>query len=153
MNDLRVLDAQIAAYDQQTAGETERAFLETRQAESQKLLERAPQFKDAAYQKRFWRDAIKAGKDVYGFTQADVEALNDHRDLMILDDALKYRRILAKRAKSAKKSDGKPQVMQGGTRRSAAEISESNRRAAFKRLEKTGSMQDGIRAYLATQGN
>ena len=153
INNLRTLDAQIAAYDQQISQESERTFLETRQAESQKLLERVPEFKDTAYQKRFWRDAIKAGNDVYGYTQAEVEALNDHRDFMVLNDALKWRRVLAKKAKAASKSNGKPQVMQGGTRRSAAEIADSNRRAAMKRLEKTGSLQDGIRAYLASQEN
>jgi prefoldin subunit 5 len=152
MHELGTIDAQIAAYDQQIASESQKHFLETRQSEGQKLLERVPEFKDPTFQKRFWRDAIKAGNDVYGFTQAEVEALNDHRDFMVLNDALKWQRLKAKQARAAKKSDGKPQItMHGGTRRSPQEIAESNRRAAMKRLEKTGSMQDGIRAYLASQ--
>ena len=152
MHELGTIDAQIAAYDQQIASETEKHFLETRQSEGQKLLERVPEFKDPTFQKRFWRDAIKAGEEVYGYTQAEVEALNDHRDFMVLKDALSWQRLKAKQRRAAKKSDGKPQiVMHGGTRRSPQEIAESNRRAAMKRLEKTGSMQDGIRAYLASQ--
>ena len=135
------------------AEQARQQFLATRQEEGQKFLDRVPEMRDKKKQQRFWSDAIAAGETIYGYSKEELEALNDHRDYMVLNDALKWHRHLRKQRIANLKGQGKPQVaaITGGSRRSAQELRDSEFQARMKTLSKTHSQKDGVKALIAAE--
>lgn len=138
--------------EMQTRQQQEQAarFEETRKSEAQKLLEKAPEFAKPEVYQKFWSDAVELVSSVGG----NIETLNgvaEHWPYLILKEAIAYRRLKAKNAEAKAKTTGKPPVLQGSNRRSPESVRQQSSNAALERLNKTGSVKDGIAALIALE--
>jgi len=137
------LGGDIQAFGERQQAEEQRAFGASRADELRRLTERAPEFAREDYYQRFFDEAIRAG-EFYGYTPEEFEQINDHRHYLVLRDALAYRTIKARNARSRTKTDGWPPVITGGRRRTSEEGRRQNREAAWARFNRKRSIRNAI---------
>ncbi len=143
----RARQAQII-HQQQTEAQRAKAIQEYRQTELQKLIERRPELKDEKRLKEMDAD-IRANIKAYGFSEQEYAAVDDHRSLEVLMDAIKWRKLQAEKPKAIEKAKEAPPVVQApARRRSTAEIQSQQVREQLSRLAKTGKAQDA-EAFLS----
>lgn len=133
--------------------ETARAYQEQRDTKVREYLKKET---DAlyraipAFREQSKRDAfVSAAMDAYselGFQRAEIAGLTDHRMILVLRDAVKWRRAQAKKETVTKELEQKPQLIRGSKRTTPATKADTQKRLATERLLETGSFQDGVRA-------
>jgi hypothetical protein len=133
----------IRAFNERLAAEQTWAMGAARDSEGRKLKERAPEFGRDDYYRQFWNEAIRAG-EFYGYSQQELEQLDDHRHYLVLRDALAYRRIKSKNARSRGRTDGLPPVITGGRRRSAEQARRERKEAAWARFNRNRSLRNAV---------
>ena len=115
------------------------------------LLAKAPDLNDKAKFSTFEADVFKFGTE-YGFSRD--ELINgipmDHRQALVLKDAIAYRKLKAAQPKVAKKVENRPPVVKGGKRLSPQAQKARQSSDALSRLKKTGTVEDATAAYLAS---
>jgi hypothetical protein len=113
-------------------------------AEISKLGEAFPQIKTPDGQKKFFEGAIGAGREL-GFTDADLNAVTDHRHFKVLHyAALGLQAEKAKQVAKAKVKDVPP-VTPPPKRQSAPSAQKARaNQEAMSRLAKTGSIHDAM---------
>ena len=83
----------------------------------------------------------------YGFTPEEMAGVSDARYVRALNDARKYRQLVANRQKSQSKADGvRPVVKAGAKKRPDGQA--ATRKKAQQRLQKTGSIDDAVSLML-----
>jgi hypothetical protein len=83
----------------------------------------------------------------YGFTPEEIAGVSDVRYVRALNDARKYRQLVANRQKSQSKADGvRPVVKAGAKKRPDGQA--ATRKKAQQRLQKTGSIDDALSLML-----
>jgi len=148
---LAYLDQQRQQAAEARKAEAEGQQREVANREWNTLLEKAPEFRDQKRAQAFVQDSIKHGIETYGFTQAELrEALGmDHRQILVLRDAIAWRKLQASKATVAKKVEGRPPVAKGGKRLNPSEHRARAANDALSRLKSSGSEADAVAAYLA----
>lgn len=118
------------------------------------LLEKAPELKDQTKLQAFEADMIRIGAE-YGFTREDIAAQvpTDHRMALVLRDAMAWRKLQASKTNVQDKNPQpkRPPVQKGGRRMTPGVSQAREGKQAMDRLEKSGSLKDGVAAYLALQ--
>ena len=83
----------------------------------------------------------------YGFTPEEMAGVSDARYVRALNDARKYRQLVANKQKSQSKADGvRPVVKAGAKKRPDGQA--ATRKKAHQRLQKTGSIEDALSLML-----
>ena len=83
----------------------------------------------------------------YGFTPEEMAGVTDARYVRALNDARKYRQLVANKQKSQSKADGvRPVVKAGAKKRPDGQA--ATRKKAQQRLQKTGSIDDALSLML-----
>lgn len=114
-------------------------------------LREMPELKDAKRLNSFVNDINQHGTQ-YGFTSIELQGTaGDHRQLLVLRDAIAWRKLQASKPKAQAKVENRPPVQRGGTRNSPGQQQGRDVRVAMDRLQKSGSLRDGVAALLATE--
>lgn len=130
--------------------ETER-LNSLRKTEWEATLEKMPELKDGTRLNSFVREISHHGAE-YGYTPQEIQQVGlDHRQVLVLRDAIAWRKLQASKSKAAAKAEGRPPVQRGGTRPTPQMQVARDSRAAMDRLTKTGSIKDGVAALLASE--
>jgi hypothetical protein len=135
---------------QRQAMETEQQRLQTRAREADLLYEKKPDLKDPQKYQKFWTDAVRTVAKV-GFTPEDLNQIDDHRTYLILDKAIRYDALEERAGQVRAKVNGKPALLSGSARRSPDAVRGQEAKAAMARLNRTGTMQDGVAAMIALE--
>lgn len=136
---------------QERQAESQRQERERANKEWDALIAKVPEFKDEKRLNAF-ASKMKDHAAAYGIAPEELRAVAlDHRQALILKDAIAYRELQAKKPDVAKKVEGRPPVTRGGKRLNAAERSARTANDAMNRLKETGSERDAVAAYLASQ--
>lgn len=136
---------------QKAAGEQEEQLKETRQREWQATLEKMPELKDSTRLQSFVGEINKHALE-YGYTPQEIQQVGlDHRQVLVLRDAIKWRNLQASKSKVNAKVEGRPPVQRGGTRQSPGLQKARDVKSAMERLKSSGSLRDGIAALIASE--
>lgn len=121
-------------------------------AEWTALLEKAPDFKDRAKLDGFVAD-IASHATSYGYSLEEITSAlpRDHRQALVLRDALAWRKLQASKPKVLPKPEARPPVLKGGKRLNSDARQARDATAAMDRLNQSGKLKDGVAAYLASQ--
>lgn len=135
-------------YFAQQKAEFEKQKQESLRLNQQKLYEAVPDFRDDAKRAQFAGKMRKFGRDVYGFSDQEIDAIGDYRIIPVLRDAIAYRELQASKPKVAEKVKDAAPVQKPGKRTSEAEQQASAYREKMARLRKTGSVDDAAALIL-----
>ena len=83
----------------------------------------------------------------YGFTAEEMQAVTDARYVRALNDARKYRELVAKRKSAQSKGEKARPVVKAGAKK-RVDGNAATRKKAQTRLQKTGSMDDALSLIL-----
>lgn len=142
-------DQQRAAQERQA--EAQRKERERADSEWDALIAKVPEFKDDKRLNRFVSD-MKEHAEHYGLKPEELRQVAlDHRQALVLKDAIAWRKLQAKKPDVAKKVEGRPPVQKGGKRLNSSERNARTANDAMTRLKQSGSERDAVAAYLASQ--
>jgi hypothetical protein len=148
MVELQQLDQARQMQANQNAEQQKAEYQRNLQAELQKTREALPFLKDEKRWESFRSEAARALLNDYKFTQEELAGLNDHRTMMVIHDALAYRRLKANSAKTAEAIKGKPKLKMPPAKQSApiGKLGNRDARARSDALRKSGTFEDGVAA-------
>jgi len=137
-----------AAEAQQTEAQREAAKqqeLERIEAERVKMLEAMPKFKDKAKFDAFRSDVGEIGVSHYKLTPEELGSIADHRFMLVLHDAIQYRKAVAKSKQTQQEVVAKPRLEQRQRMQpQAAQV--RDRQGRFEALRQSGSIDAAARA-------
>lgn len=141
--------SQLDAAEKQKTDQTNAAAAEKAKTEVGALFEKIPMLKDSKKAESFFGALLTEGTKYYGLTQDELVNLakQDHRNILVLRDAIAHRKNMTKAPAVQKEIAAKPRTVRGSAQRQTQ--SDTQRRAlrnVTERLRQTGSMQDGIAA-------
>jgi hypothetical protein len=122
--------------------EQQAMFARHLESERTRLLQLVPEWSDAAVAKREKQAIVELGKSI-GYTEQELEGAADHRAIIVLRDAMKYRELMAK--KPQVKPEQVTRVVKPG---SANVVRPKDKLAdAQKRLAKSGKTADAVAVF------
>lgn len=131
--------------EQRKSGETQKQAHAHLQREREALLKALPILKDPVKGPEAWNTLVRGAVEHYGYTADEVNTRQDHRDAVMLRDALAYRRIKAAAPKVQEKVRQPAPVRPGKRAAPNAQVSKE-RQARSERLRNSGSFEDGVAA-------
>ena len=127
----------------QAQQEAHQAYL---QEQAQVLQEYIPEIVDPKKGQGL-KDALVETGVSYGFSAEEMQAVTDARYVRALNDARKYRELVAKKKSVQTKSNkARPVVKAGAKKRQDGNA--ANRKKAQQRLQKTGSIDDALNLII-----
>lgn len=126
----------------------DRETKEKQQAEQQAILNKAHAAREWEALYRAWPESknpevmkrvIDGLANDYGFTKEEIENIGDHRQLLVIRDAIELRALKAKQADAVKVVRAKPKLVKGAAR-TTTDPKATARTNAMSRLQQTGSM-------------
>lgn len=149
-----------AAY-QQRVGHVQSALQQREQAQAQTrqqhfareeaaLLEKVPEWRDPQKGKAAMDEIRNAAVDHYGFTPEQIKAIPDHRQVLVLRDALAFRKLqAAQKSAAAKQVVTVPKVQRPGPGASANDAA----KASMQRVRNATSLESKAEAIAALIGD
>jgi DNA repair exonuclease SbcCD ATPase subunit len=126
---------------QQAQAEQKEQFSSFLQDQQRKLVSKIPEFSDPAKASTL-KANMKSTLNNYGFNDQEVAQVYDHRIVMLVNDAMKYRSMQNSKITKPGKS------FSSGVKQGKSEANLKLRREKFSRLKKTGSMKAAQDVFL-----
>ena len=115
--------------------------------EMQKLKQAIPEFADANKANHIKEKLVRSGSEHYGYTAQEIGQVTDHRAIQVLNDAMKYREIMAGKAKAVSKTKKAKPVLKSGTKK-VAEPNAKVRNRQQAKLRQSGTVEDALGLIL-----
>ena len=112
-----------------------------------KLVSKMPEFKDPEKANQL-KSSMKSTLNAYGFNDTEVAQVYDHRIVMLVNDAMKYRNMQKVKPNIAKKITKPGKVFTSGVKQTKADVSLKAKKDKLSRLKKTGSHKDAASIFL-----
>jgi len=122
-------------------------------AERDRLLEVVPEWKADPTKAQAELQALRAAGAEYGFSDAELDQVADHRAILLLRDAMRYRQGQKATAQVKPKIAKAPVLKPGTTGRVTAKPVAKQRQSDFERLKKTGHINDATRLLMDFVGD
>tara|TARA_R110002072_G_scaffold280222_1_gene442505 strand:+ start:837 stop:1811 length:975 start_codon:yes stop_codon:yes gene_type:complete len=133
---------QVQQVQQQQVQQQSQAHQSYLQEQAEVLKQYIPEIADPERGEKLKGDIMNAGME-YGFTAEEMAGVSDARYVRALNDARKYRELVAKRKTTQSKGEkARPMVKAGAKKR--PDSNADTRRKAQTRLQKTGSDADAL---------
>lgn len=148
LNELNRLEAARNHAAHQARAEQAQHFQVRLKNEQAQLYERAPDLVDEGKRREFYSDMISTGKN-YGFSEDEMNNVHDHRVMMLVKDAIAYRKLQAAKPKAMEKvKSARTPVSTPAARASSNERVATKHKNLFDRARRTRSVDD-VGALLA----
>ena len=132
---------------QQAQAEQKEQFSSFLQDQQRKLVSKMPEFSDPAKASNL-KANMKSTLNNYGFNDQEVAQVYDHRIVMLVNDAMKYRSMQNSKPNIAKKITKPSKPFSSGVKQGKSEANLKLRREKFSRLKKSGSMKAAQDVFL-----
>ena len=120
---------------QEAQAEQKQQFSSFLQDQQRKLVSKMPEFSDPAKASNL-KANMKSTLNNYGFNDQEVAQVYDHRIVMLVNDAMKYRNLQNSKPNLAKKISKPGKVFSSGVKQGSNESNLKLRREKFSRLKK-----------------
>lgn len=137
---------QLEAYTQQQSEAQQRALAAYQAEQMRELQARLPELSDPERGPAFARQLTEAAQ-VYGFAPEEVGQVTDHRAILILADAAKWRNLQAQREKATAKAEQARPIVRPKASKGPGQAVHRQRAAAAQKMRSTGSVED-VAAWL-----
>jgi len=107
--------------------------------EQRLMLEKIPEWADSDVQAEEQRKLVEFGKSV-GFSDDDLNTLYDHRQLVVLRDAMRYNEL----TKGEKVAEAKSKIgsARGGSKKTVRQTRSRKQKAQRQKLRQSGKVED-----------
>jgi hypothetical protein len=132
---------------QKTQSEQKKQFDGFLQDQQRKLVQKMPEFSNpekASQLKTSMNNTLQS----YGFNDQEIAQVYDHRIVMLVNDAMKFRNMQKAKPNMAKKISKPGKVFSSGVKQSKADINLKTRKDKLSRLRKSGSTKDAASIFL-----
>lgn len=133
----------IGTQEQQKQLEQSQKFNAFVAEEAKKLSNSVPEWKDAEVMKKD-KSALKEYLKSHGYSDEEVGQVYDHRHVLILRDAMRYRDLQNKKLMVTKKVVEAPKLQKPGAKKSNSDIESATFNEQRKLLKKTGKVPKGL---------
>ena len=116
------------------------------QQQTQLLAEKLPDIADPQKGEVIKKGLMEVGEH-YGFSQQELESVRDHRYILAMYDAMRFRKLLQKRGKATSKKQSIAPV-KAGAKKTPNVGKAKARKQRQDRLRKTGSIDDAVDLIL-----
>ena len=115
--------------------------------EQQKILaEKMPEFNDAQ-KANTAKNNLRNFLNSYGFKDAEIGQIYDHRIVMLVNDALKYRNVKNVKPVSAAQASKPGKFLSSGVKKDSNDMNFQRRKEKLGRLKKTGNVKDAASIF------
>ena len=132
---------------QKTQSEQKQQFDTYLQDQQKQLVNKMPEFSDPTKASSL-KSNMKSTLNNYGFNDQEIAQVYDHRIVMLVNDAMKYRNMQSSKPNLAKKISKPGRVLSSGVKQGKAEFNSKARKEKLSRLRKSGSMKDAQNVFL-----
>jgi len=112
-----------------------------------KLVTKMPEFSDPDKASQL-KSSMKSTLNAYGFNDTEVAQVYDHRIVMLVNDAMKFRNLQKAKPNIAKKITKPGKVFTSGVKQTKADVSLKAKKDKLSRLKKSGSHKDAASIFL-----
>ena len=112
-----------------------------------KLVSKMPEFSDPDKASQL-KTSMKSTLNAYGFNDTEVAQVYDHRIVMLVNDAMKFRNLQKAKPNIAKKITKPGKVFTSGVKQTKADVTSKAKREKLSRLKKSGSHKDAASIFL-----
>jgi len=117
-------------------------------SEQQKILvNKLPEFADSEKANKLKTD-MRSYLQSYGFKDQEIGQIYDHRIVMLVNDAMKYRNFQKAKPNLASKMQKPGKILSSGVKKTKSDENFAKRREKLNRLKKTGSIHDAHNVFL-----
>ncbi len=113
-----------------------------RQDEAAKLRVALPVLNDPVRGPKVQKAILSAAKEIYGFSDVDIAAAADHRIFVVMADAMRYRKLIAKNKARPVSTDPRTIRPSGGSNKPRESGLVKREKAVFKRARASGKAED-----------
>ena len=138
---------QVQQMQQQQAALQEQQVQEFTQQQAKLLAERLPAIVDPKKGEAIKKGLMEVG-DHYGFTEQELSSVKDHRYILAMYDAMRYRQLVNKRGKATSQSTESLTPVKAGAKKRRNPGKAAARKTAQQRLQKSGSINDALSLIL-----
>ena len=114
-----------------------------------RLAEWMPEFADPEKRTAMVQDITTKAKKHYKLTDEQMSVVESAEEILILNDAIKWRELQASKSKASKKAEGARPVVKPAAKRAATAGRKSAEAKARAKMEKTGSVDDVAKFLLS----
>lgn len=118
------------------------------QRETERLYAAIPTLRDPARRQAFFGDIMSGSSKFYGMSEQDIASISDHRAILVLQDALAFRRLKEKREAAKQTVEKAPRLNKGGKRTGTKTTDRRSRQARTDRLKREGSIAAGVSSLM-----
>ena len=111
------------------------------------LVTKMPEFADSSKASNL-KGNMRSYLQSFGFNDQEISQVYDHRIVMLVNDAMKYRNMQKAKPGIAKKITKPSKVFSSGVKTDKSDLSLLKRKEKFGRLKKSGSVQDATSIFL-----
>ena len=137
---------QMQQVQKQTVQQQQQAHQSYLQEQAEILRQHIPEIADPEKGEKLKGDLMQVGM-YYGFTAEEMAQVSDARYVRALNDARKYRALVAKRKEAQQKGEKARPVVRAGAKKTP-DGQAATRKKAQSRLQKTGSINDALGLIL-----
>ena len=120
--------------------------------QKKKLTTKMPEFSDPVKATQL-ASSMKTTLNNYGFNDQEISQVYDHRIVMLVNDAMKYRNMQNSKPNLARKISKPGKVFSSGVKKDKAELNFTKRKEKLSRLKKTGNIKDATSIFLDIVNN
>lgn len=131
---------QISRQQSEAGKAAQKRYLQEQQA---KLAQEIPEFADAKKAGEVQAKIRTAATEIYGFSEQELAGVVDARHVKVLDDARRYRELMANKESATKKVKKANPVVKAGSRRKV-DPNKKAREQKIKQLRETGSVDAAV---------
>ena len=132
---------------QKTQSEQKKQFDGFLQDQQRKLVQKMPEFSNPEKASQL-KSSMKNTLNSYGFNDQEIAQVYDHRIVMLVNDAMKFRSMQKAKPNMAKKISKPGKVFSSGVKQTKADINLKARKDKLSRLRKSGSTKDAASIFL-----
>jgi len=138
----QVWEQKVQYVQRQQQQEQERLQRESLNQQAMRLAEWMPEFGDENKRAELIMDITAKAKKHYSLTDDQISTVQTAEEVMILNDALKWRELQASKSKAQQKAEGARPVVKAAAKRSAVAGKASKAAKAQAQMSKSGGIDD-----------
>ena len=135
-------EQQVQYVTQQQRAHEEQQHNQYLEQQAQRLSEWMPEFADPEKRSVFIQDMSSKAKKHYDLTDEQISTVKTAEEVMILNDALKWRELQANKSNAQKKAEGARPVVKPAAKRAATAGKASKAKRATQAMNKRGGIDD-----------